>query len=107
MQRHHAHKCIAMVSGIVRLNMADGLRLHASICKASQEFLRSRSLSLDGACAVIKQAQITRLADVNSAPSCCLFDTTMSIICTNLIYEVFNSNTSGLLQIVALAIAQS
>ena len=35
-----------------------------------QGFLRSRSLALDGACAVIKQAQITQLADVNSAPSC-------------------------------------
>lgn len=37
---------------------------------AMQEFLRTRSLALDGACAVIKQAQITRLADVNSMPSC-------------------------------------
>ena len=34
-----------------------------------QEFLRSHGLALDHACAVVKQAQITRLADVNSARS--------------------------------------
>ena len=45
----------------------DGLCCPRVTKKAVQEFLRDRSINLDSACSVIRQAQVTALADTNCA----------------------------------------
>ena len=49
----------------------DGLCCPRVTKKAVQEFLRERSINLDSACSVIRQAQVTALADTNCALLSC------------------------------------